>query len=417
MNNIYKGKHYFYFEYYTYIKINGTSVFLLNTLDSQRIISNDKRIISLIESLLGKKNNVLEIDFDNVYTDDIYQLFFDEIRNKYMGDLIAVGLSKSEPVNFYPIGKIENNIREKKDKTSVDYNLLCNSLFNLSIFLNTECTHNCLDCRNYYKQFHCCSKFSDKNDNNSIDANVVEKIFKYAKFENLHRINILGGNISLYKDMDSVLNYLCDYKEICYAFFKYNNISSINEQICSFFNNRIIIIVDASEIDENDIDVLFDKYNKFEIHFIVTVETQIEKLMRFVDSEISHKFIPFFNGKNLAFFENNIFLNEEDIFETNYTIKKIHKNQHINSIFFGNLTVLPNADICVDVNGNVLGNLNSESMFDIISKSLKNEDSLWFRTRKMTTCSDCLFVDLCPPPSNYEIVIGRSNLCHVKRDD
>ena len=417
MSRIYTGKYYFYFEYYTYIKITDTGVLLLNTLDNQKIISNEKMIITLIEKLLCKKNYVLEIDFDNFYTDALYQSFFDEVRNKYMGDLIDVKLSKGEPVNFYPIPKIEDNIRKKEKKnTPLDYNFLCNSLFNLNIFLNSVCTYNCSYCNDYCKQFNCCTKFVGNDVYHSIEDTIIEELFKYAKFENLKRIHILGGNISLYKDIDKALNYLTDYKESCYAYFKYNNIQSINKKILSFFDNRISITVDASEIDEKDVSLLINDYHEFEIQIVVSDELQIEKILPLTEStSISYKIVPFYNGRNLSFFENHVFMNEEDIFEMQFTIKKIHKNQHMNSFFFGNLTVLPDGNICIDMNSTALGNLKNESIFDILTKALKNEDSLWFKTRNtMTACSDCLFVDLCPPVSSYELVTGKSNPCNVK---
>ena len=110
-------------------------------------------------------------------------------------------------------------------------------------------------------------------------------------------------------------------------------------------------------------------------------------------------------------------MNEEDIFEMQYTIKKIHKNQFMNSVFFGNLTVLPDRNVCVDMNSPVLGNQKNESIFEIFSKALKNDDSLWFKTRNTAMiCSGCLFVDLCLPISNYELATCKSNLCNVKNE-
>lgn len=413
MNRLYNGAYYFYLESYTYVKSNETSVILLNTLDNQKIISMDQRIVELIKRLSCKKNNVQKIDFDRIYTDDVYQLFFEEVRDKFMGDLIAVHLSNHEPVNFYPIGKIEDNIRKKGSSASLDYNLLCNSVFNLNIYLNTTCTHNCPSCRNYVKQFCCCSKFLTENDC-SMDADLIEKIFGLSIFKNLNRINISGGDISQYNNLDRALYYLSDYKENCYAYFKYDNISSINEKIRSFFDNRMIILVDASGIDENDIEIIMNECNQFEIHMIITEEAQLKKIARLTTSSIPYKLIPFYNGENMSFFKDNVFLDEEDILGAEVTIKKIHKNQLMNSYFFGNLMVLPDGRVCIDMNETMLGNLNDEPILDILSKALKNEDSLWFKTRNTTTCSDCLFVDLCPPISNYELATGRFNLCNIK---
>ena len=414
MNKIYKGQYYFYLECYTYFKLTDNKVLLLNVIDNQKIISSDKKIVVLIERLSSKKNSVLKVDLDNEYKDNVYKTFFKEVRDKFMGDLIDIGLSKGEPVNFYPIAKIEDNVRKIDRDTPLDFNLLCNSIFILNFFLNSVCVHNCTHCKDYYKQLNCCSKITTNNDQQSIEIEIIEKIFKHAKFENLKRINFLGGDISLYQDLDRVISCLSDYREICRVYFKYNNIQSINEKILSFFGNRISIIVDAEEIDHNDVVRLIHDYHQFEIHIVLTDELQIEKIMPLINSSISYKVFPFYNEKNISFIENNVFLSEKDIFEPNYTIKKIHRNQHMNTFFFGNLTLLPDGNVCIDVNGSSLGDLHSESIFDIISKALKYEDSLWFKTRDTTDCSDCLFVDLCPPISNYEFAINKSHLCNIK---
>jgi pseudo-rSAM protein len=41
------------------------------------------------------------------------------------------------------------------------------------------------------------------------------------------------------------------------------------------------------------------------------------------------------------------------------------------------------------------------------------EGKSWLRIRNQAPCSTCIYQWLCPPPSDYEIVIGRPNLCHI----
>lgn len=55
-----------------------------------------------------------------------------------------------------------------------------------------------------------------------------------------------------------------------------------------------------------------------------------------------------------------------------------------------------------------------EKISELVFKEMKNGKA-WFLTRdKVSPCKDCLFRYLCPSPSNYELVIGKPNLCHVK---
>ena len=52
------------------------------------------------------------------------------------------------------------------------------------------------------------------------------------------------------------------------------------------------------------------------------------------------------------------------------------------------------------------------------SNTIRNElkrGTSWRRTRdSLPVCKECLCKYLCPSPSNYELAIGKSNLCHVK---
>lgn len=55
-----------------------------------------------------------------------------------------------------------------------------------------------------------------------------------------------------------------------------------------------------------------------------------------------------------------------------------------------------------------------EKINELVFKEMKNGKA-WFLTRdEVSPCKDCLFRYLCPSPSNYELVIGKPNLCHVK---
>ena len=50
---------------------------------------------------------------------------------------------------------------------------------------------------------------------------------------------------------------------------------------------------------------------------------------------------------------------------------------------------------------------------ELIYKEMDKGTS-WRRIRDMKPCCDCVYQWLCPSPSNYELAIGKPNLCHVK---
>jgi pseudo-rSAM protein len=75
---------------------------------------------------------------------------------------------------------------------------------------------------------------------------------------------------------------------------------------------------------------------------------------------------------------------------------------------------MPNGDVYANVNHPALGNIDTHSIHEIVQKEV-DEGKSWFRIRAQAPCTDCIYQWLCPPLSDYEIVIGRSNLCHVKK--
>jgi len=55
----------------------------------------------------------------------------------------------------------------------------------------------------------------------------------------------------------------------------------------------------------------------------------------------------------------------------------------------------------------------ADDIKDVTIKALKTGKA-WFNTRdRVTPCKDCIYKYLCPSPSNYELTLGRNNLCHI----
>ena len=98
-------------------------------------------------------------------------------------------------------------------------------------------------------------------------------------------------------------------------------------------------------------------------------------------------------------------------FSRKLTKREVYSNQKINNIDFGRITILPNGAIYANVNHPPIGDLR-DKIHDVLYNELKFGRS-WLQIRDMEPCCHCVYQFLCPPPSNYELVIGRPNLCHV----
>jgi pseudo-rSAM protein len=149
-------------------------------------------------------------------------------------------------------------------------------------------------------------------------------------------------------------------------------------------------------------------------HFIIEKEEEIalaEKLI--LEFKLpNYSFQPFYNGKNLDFFKEYVFVTREEVLSSRPTQKDILARGVLNQTNFGKLTILSDGNIHANVNVPALGNVAEHSLHDVIYKELSRGTS-WKRTRSaITPCRECVLQYLCPSPSNYEYAIGRNNLCN-----
>jgi pseudo-rSAM protein len=129
---------------------------------------------------------------------------------------------------------------------------------------------------------------------------------------------------------------------------------------------------------------------------------------------INYNVIPIYSGSNKLFFENNVYLTEEDILELKPELKTIHTNQILNSNFFGKLFITPDGKIYENINGNCIGQINNSNLAEIVYNNILN-GVYRFKTRSSCNdCKDCYYTDICPLISNYEKLFGKNNLCHIK---
>lgn len=124
-------------------------------------------------------------------------------------------------------------------------------------------------------------------------------------------------------------------------------------------------------------------------------------------------FRPYYNGKNIDFFEENVFVNEEDIRGIKEDLFTLVTKKISNPSFFGKLKINTDGRIFTNFNSSAIGNIKESNIKKIIFDLLEDENSSW-RVNKIVVdpCRNCIYNILCPPISNYESVLGRNNLCN-----
>ena len=123
-------------------------------------------------------------------------------------------------------------------------------------------------------------------------------------------------------------------------------------------------------------------------------------------------FTPIYIGTNSDFFEENIYLTYNDFKRINLTISQILFNKKFNSYNYGIIYMFPDGTIKSGFSTIPLGNI-SEGLENILWKEMKRKDG-WMKIRNEKPCCNCVYQYICPPPSNYESIIGKPNLCTIK---
>lgn len=366
---------------------------------------------------LQKDINLGVIEFAESYrsSNEVTDFVADAVR-KDIFILMPIEKDKPKPVVLLPILNLQRDI-DKLSEQGHEYFVgrdILNYLNHLNVYIHGDCDLACNVCNSYYKQFPFCTK---RTDGDCLSPEDVHNILSQVQFSNTGTVNILGGDLCLYDPWERLWEVFDEF-EFQYHL-RHNLLNLPNNRIWMAnalrYNLDILITPDAVLSQHDDrIDDLAGNSN-VSFHFVVESEddcARAELLAERIGVD-KVKIVPFYNNANLGFFKDNIFLNREDIFTEPISMRTIFCNQKLNSNFFGSLTILPNGDVIASPNKPVLGNIHRDQLIKLIYNEMLSKSS-WRYTRNGEKCSACLYQYLCPPPSNYELSMGRENLCNVR---
>lgn len=379
--------YWFTIEPYVFVSLTKQSALLYNTLDGVNIESDNIEIIELLMELVQENNCGVILLTNNQYESKVVNDFIFELREKYMGDIIDVSLSKGKPVQLLPYCNFHDKLDIYKKHNFSSFKNVLNNLFEISFYID-----------------------------HTVD---IMKLISFVKTIPVNpMINIIG-------DIEKIPNY----KELLCSF---NQISSPKNIICSY---RDLITLQPGIENEFSYCIIVDfpidmqKWNSIRwllldhtlpVEYVFNVVSgndcllaeQIIKQYKIKKS----KLVPVYTGDNHGFFEDYVFLTKDDILSVSMTIKDFFIHKALNIYDFGKINIMPNGDAYANICHPVLGNIYRDSISEIVQKEVDKGRS-WFRVRNQAPCNDCIYQWLCPSPSDYEIAIGRPNLCHVKKDN
>ena len=405
-----------WFYLYPYIVISedldnylfyNTSTYNGLSFEKKKTINPIVEQLQDIEKLYSVKIDVKDLEDDFLYN------FVKTIQAYGYGDIIEGDLEK--PIIMPPILNLQRGEeRLKENKSPISENIL-SYLHGVEVYINGNCTFDCQHCRDRFKQYLCCTKSA-----NVLDP-VLLKNFLFSIYYTGAEITLSGGNIFQYKELENLLPILegidathtlvSDWRNIPEDLSLLNKITKKSFRLKVLVNEPTDIfpvIVLAQRIKDLQIKqcwvisiTSFPEYEK--------AEALSESLSELVDDVTIR---PFYTGENIAFFEECIFIDQEELDNIELDRQGVFALQALNTNNFGKITILSDGNVYANVNEKSLGHIQ-----DPIKKMLCEElekGTSWRRTRyDLAPCSQCRYKLICPSPSNYELAIGKNNLCHI----
>jgi pseudo-rSAM protein len=380
------------------------SIMLYNAKTHRYFITNAtprlKRICIILECL----DNLYTVDIEDLlFTDPVVGRWIDWIVETKSGYLTEQTEQSLKPVSFYPFLKIQDDIYrlQWEHKQNIAGRII-SYLREVSFYLNPSVYGNSV----YFKQIH-----YPLEDGGILTGNTVIDFIRKSKMNRNTKINMIGDIIN-YPYLNDLCRFFIDNK-----YFNVDVYILLSDYSGNIFQDLKLSNGTLNIICNNIRQIPTVKIPEgLNIRWIFTVcsQEEYEQVSKIIESNKieKYKISPLYTGDNLDFFENNIYTTEEDFKEITYTKREIFAHQALNTNFFGKLTVMPNEKVYSNVNREALGTIH-DSIYDLIYKEM-NENRSWRMIRDEKPCSDCVYQFLCPSPSNYELVIGKCNLCKIQ---
>jgi len=398
-------------EPYVQMTFQGNEVLFYNTLNKKMLFISDSPIISRLCHLLSKQSSdyVIKLPEEERAKPEI-QIFIKELRKNYMGDLLKQSWSAKKPVIIMP------NPLIKKQNTSnfIPPNEL---LVELTLHLSSGNSGLVRQYSKAYSQFIFPQFVYGKR--KELDLKLLQSIFAEIRSYSKMNLSLVSDNISIYTNLEELLSLLeaVNHRKRFYFFPAYfdsrlwekppNNSNYIFLLTHPFHETKIHQINESLQQLKTHIPI--------EWHFIVQDSHELVEANGIIQNlNLTGSFFkPYFNRSNYFFFRDYVFITREDIQASRPDQQQIFARKMINETEWGKLTIHPGGKVFANVNDEPLGNLKKDTMNDLTKHEQENGIS-WKRIRSsVSPCKNCIYHLLCPPISNYELVMKRFNLCHI----
>jgi len=412
--------YWFYFEPYAYVKFVEPKLLVYNTLDGNYI---EYRIDSIVfEVILSKirrcKNQPIFISSKNFILPAI-QHFIKILRKIFVADFLQSENSNNKPVKInHDVFIIKNAIKDIHFIGSSS-DILLSEIFEITFYINDKQIRDiyALNYPNGKYQF----KFPIYNKKvEELKIETLTEIINDKQLSNLKIINIIGGDIFNYYQVEKLITLINDSEKYYNFYFHYTeiyeNLIYLNKNYL-YKNNYLFNIIITYPVNIQKLEAILNSdKNKnifLKIIFIVCNENELLQASKFINIPgiKSFSILPYYNDCNILFLKKYFYFKRKKVLEKRKDFHDLIQNRLLNYNNYGKFVVLSNGDVKTNLNADAIGNIYRNSMKNLIYRAIK-KDKLWYLTRdNVAPCNICNYALFCPPISNYELFLNRNNLC------
>ena len=389
------NKYYLYLEPFVYLECKESYVLIYNTLSGNYIEFDNKTISLLFNKIISSEYYGAYID-DSIFENIDFKRIAKWIKDTFSGDILFLN-NEYHPVVLKPNFKFEIT------------DIIYNKIIDLQIYFDNNCAHNCKFCGIYNKQFLFCKK---NNSDNIIDKNKLMSFINKISSRRISSLSFIGGNIVDIIYDTKFISQLKFFKCEIYLYIHVRDVSDLDFLILERIGFKVIILVDESYSIKllKDFDGKISIFNiDYVYHIVVEDECNIPS-----DLYSKVKLLPFYNGINDSFFRKNVFTDQDDMIQMKLSMRELYNKYYMNTYFFGRLIVDSDNSIYMTFNQNRVGNIDDFNI-DILDKLFIENSNVWHLHRRVKpVCCSCIFQNICPPISDYELFMNRFNLCTIK---
>ena len=389
----------------TFLWIKNGKGLLYNTTNFQILcFENTRKINSICQKLLVTDSLYSASISDKVFKDAEVQNWINSIIICQMGVFTPKENADHHPVSLKPILKIQDNVERYKWERSRDIQgSIINNLHEVTFYLNGSDNGE----KHFYKQ----TLYPIITAKHIPYLDVIE-FYRNIKNPFLTNINLVGA-LHKYENFDKLV---ANIVEMDIALTVHVTVEDFTQSQKLYQNllrqDNISLKLLIKNVGDAHKSVFEDMHNLYYVFLIVSEKDYDTALSLIEEYKIkdNSQIIPLYKN-NLEFFEEALFMHNEDFETLKLSKRDIFVRQSLNINNFGKLTILPSGNVYSNVNYPKIGKM-EEASADLIYKELTSGKS-WLNIRKKKPCNRCVYQWLCPSPSNYEIAIRRNNLCNI----